>query len=709
MKKIPQLPILKLVHLLWICPASLQADPLDEWTWRNPLPQGNGLSAVAYGNNQFVAVGYLGTILTSPDGIAWTERPSAAPTDLFGITFGNNQFVAVGYKPEWNPTIGEWQAYGTILTSADGINWTNRALVSSNALYGIAYANDQFVVVGERWKHQWEPDYGAILTSPDGNTWTSRDAGTTNSLHGIASGANLFVAVGHTGTIVTSPDGITWTSRNSGTTDSLTSIAYGNTQFVAVKDGHHGAFDVNVLTSPDGITWTRQEGWWGGEAVAFGNDVFVAVGGGGYGGDFADTIQTSPDGISWTWTWNYSFGGSFWLEGVVYGKNKFVAVGDAGTILTSPDGGAWTKRTATTTGKTLLGIVYGDGQFVGVGYAGTIVTSPDGITWTNIPAPLRTNTSQSWYWGIAYGNNKFVAVGGSQDAQDPAQSYDAILTSSDGLIWIDRNSGTTNQLASVAYGNNWFVAVGKAGTILTSPDGITWTSRPSGATNWLSGIAYGNNQFVAVGGGVPSPNSYATILTSPDGINWTRRAAGLSAAALLGIAYGDNTFVAVGYSDTKVLTSPDGVTWTGRASGTDGQLNGIAYGINTFVAVGDGAIVTSPDGLSWTSHAFAGSDLLWAVAYGNKTFVAVGDSGKILQSGVVASMQPVLGPVRLLPDGEVRVTLMGLAGQTYSVQASTNLSQWTDLTKVVLTNSFSQFFDHFATNFPQRFYRAAQQ
>jgi hypothetical protein len=42
--------------LLVVC-ASVWADPLDQWTWRNPLPQGNSLFGIAYGNNQFVAVG----------------------------------------------------------------------------------------------------------------------------------------------------------------------------------------------------------------------------------------------------------------------------------------------------------------------------------------------------------------------------------------------------------------------------------------------------------------------------------------------------------------------------------------------------------------------------------------------------------------------------------------------------------------------------
>ncbi len=48
------------------------ADPLDNWYWRNPLPQGNDLGRIIYANGIFVAVGACGIILTSTDGTNWT-------------------------------------------------------------------------------------------------------------------------------------------------------------------------------------------------------------------------------------------------------------------------------------------------------------------------------------------------------------------------------------------------------------------------------------------------------------------------------------------------------------------------------------------------------------------------------------------------------------------------------------------------------------
>src|SRR6266480_1857474 len=46
---------------------SANADPLDQWYRRNPLPTADRLSGVAYGNNAFVAVGYGGAIARSAE------------------------------------------------------------------------------------------------------------------------------------------------------------------------------------------------------------------------------------------------------------------------------------------------------------------------------------------------------------------------------------------------------------------------------------------------------------------------------------------------------------------------------------------------------------------------------------------------------------------------------------------------------------------
>src|SRR5262245_4918517 len=80
------------------------ADVLDHWHWRNPLPQGNTLRGTTFGNGTFVLVGDAGTLLTSSDGLNWTNRESGTTNALLGATFGDGRFIVVGTN-------------GTIITS----------------------------------------------------------------------------------------------------------------------------------------------------------------------------------------------------------------------------------------------------------------------------------------------------------------------------------------------------------------------------------------------------------------------------------------------------------------------------------------------------------------------------------------------------------------------------------------------------------------
>jgi len=113
--------------------------------------------------------------------------------------------------------------------------------------------------------------------------------------------------------------------------------------------------------------------------------------------------------------------------------------------------------------------------------------------------------------------------------------------------------------SSASSSTGLFVTVGDNGIILTSSDGISWTKRTSGTTKNLYGVTYGNSTFVTVG-------DNGTILTSSDGTSWTKRTSGTS-EHLYEVTYGDGLFVTVG-GNGDILTSSDGTSWTERTSGT---------------------------------------------------------------------------------------------------------------------------------------------
>jgi len=281
------------------------------WDLKNT--NNNDWRGITYGNGLFVAVAYSGTgnrVMTSPDGLTWTIRTSAADNDWKSIVYGNGLFVAVAGSGAGN----------RVMTSPDGITWTIRTSAANNDWRGITYGNGLFVAVADSGTGN------RVMTSPDGITWTIRTSAANNNWTSIVYGNGLFVAVAETGTdnrVMTSPDGITWTIRTSAADNDWRGITYGNGLFVAVAESGTGD---RVMTSSNGIAWTirtsaADNNW---ISITYGNGLFVAVAFSGTG----DRVMTSPDGI--TWTIRTSAADNDWV-GITYGNGLFVAVAESGT------------------------------------------------------------------------------------------------------------------------------------------------------------------------------------------------------------------------------------------------------------------------------------------------------------------------------------------------------------------------------------------
>lgn len=348
-------------------------------------------------------------------------------------------------------------------------------------------------------------------------------------------------------------------------------------------------------------------------AVTSGKETIVAVGDTG-------TIITSPDGIKWTVRTTPT---SNDLNGIAYGNNTFVAIGDSGTILTSPDGISWTVREQTVTSNDLTGIAYGNNAFVAVGKFSTgFITSPDGVTWTKYY--IRGYSSVS-FTKVTYSDNAFFAMGVvdcSGWCYTPLPSV--VYSSPDSIVWTEVDSSLYPSLAGdgygVVYGNGVYLKMSGSGTgtnsVRVSSDAVTWTqvSLPSESSDFTRKIYFIRNNFYVLGG-------YGYLTTSPDGVNWSL-VTSKPLQPIRKITYGNGVWVAVG--NTLIYTSTDGISWTQQYSTNDNNYNltGITYGNNTFVAVGPyKSVFTSPNGEEWTKTTLgAGFD---DIAFGNGMFVGV--------------------------------------------------------------------------------------
>ena len=267
--------------------------------------------------------------------------------------------------------------------------------------------------------------------------------------------------------------------------------------------------------------------------------------------------------------------------------------------------------------NTIWGVAYGNNTWVAVDGKGKIAYSADGRNWTAASVNIFPYLDD-----VAFGAGVFVAVGAGRKAY-----------SSDGISWTQCSGNSDITDNSIDYVNDMFIAAGDLGRMAYSTDGINWTFVTAadvfnaGTNQNINGFAFGSNRIVGVCAG-------GKIGYSTDGASWTAVSNGTFGTTQINdIAYGNNRFFAVG-KDGKAAYSTDGVTWTAVANSGFGTtaINDIAYGNNRFFAVGAGGKAAySTDGVTWTAvgNSGFGTTAIHDVAYGNGRFVAVGEQGKI--------------------------------------------------------------------------------
>jgi hypothetical protein len=683
--------------LSWVCLCSgfllvcckLFAGALDNWNWRNPLPNGNpepGLQqmlGIVFADGKFVAAGNSGFVSISYDSTNWTQGATATANTLNDIIYANGQFIAVGNG-------------GTIETSPDGTNWILRNSGTGNSLGSIAFSNGKYVAMGGN----------AVLSSSDAINWIPAVSGLSGG--SVAGGTNGFVAVTGTDLAYFSPDGLIWTNQmltapvggymfSTNIYADIVAFANGVYLIAAHRYPSGESADCIIYSSTDGQNWLTNSI----ENINIGPGEFsynyFLAGGGNliFGGTAYDQcfLQFSTNGVDWSqvnevpMTLGYAQG-----TAGAYGDGSYVIVTPAALnlapqpqILTSPDGLIWTNRNlppAPPSGPTnnFTSMSFSNGIYA-VAAADSVARSTDGLTYTNI-------TSSPVLVSIIAGTTGFVGVGPGGN----------IYASSDGLSWTQRNSATLDDLNGIASGNNQLVAVGDNGTIQSSPIGTIWTSRTSGTSLALDGVTYANGLFVAVG-------QLGTVLTSPDGINWSGQYSG-QLSNLVSVAYGSAGFAAVGPGGT-MLTSPDGTNWTQQSSGTANALESIAFGNGYYLAVGaDETALTSPDGVNWTPRntGVTGGQNLLGCAFLNSRFDVVGSGGTILESDVV----PPLFDLQIQRgSGENSFTVFAPSGSSFHIQSCTNLAAPVWIDAAVFNNAAAiTMWTNTSAGWDRKFYRA---
>jgi hypothetical protein len=256
-------------------------------------------------------------------------------------------------------------------------------------------------------------------------------------------------------------------------------------------------------------------------AVAYGNGLVVAVGGGCTGTTASTCVGRLATFNGATWTEVALPAGQSWLSGVAYGGGIWVAVGAAGPWLISMDGKRWMQKgnIAVNLRAVVYGNVGGTMMFVTTGDKSFCWRSLDGMSWTNMAQLFVNDDPIPILHSLAVGDNVVVAAG----------EKGRRIRSTNGIEWnINTLAGGGNDLPSVVYADHMFFAY----AVLPPPPayGSAWISA-NAAQSWeavvipdgpggavATGVINGSRLYVGATGG--------TIKTSSDGRGWTTRLLG---------------------------------------------------------------------------------------------------------------------------------------------------------------------------------------
>lgn len=201
-------------------------------SWARRIYSGPALRGIAYGGGIYVAVGEDGIIRRSTDGLAWPVVASGTTNLLASVAYGGGRFVAVGYAMAGSGTC-------TVLTSPDGLTWTNTSAGAGVAawqdLRSIIWTGTRFVSSGFYSKLRYSLDLGASFATTRTRT---EDTPALAYGNGVWFAAGVDRDAGDADIDLVSSDGANWTALSTPSVDDRNAAIFFNNTFITAGDNH---------------------------------------------------------------------------------------------------------------------------------------------------------------------------------------------------------------------------------------------------------------------------------------------------------------------------------------------------------------------------------------------------------------------------------------------------------------------------------------
>lgn len=546
---------------IWVSSDAYQWTQIYQLLLPDPGNATRSLHAIAFGGGTFIAVGDLGTVVTSSDGTNWTETQDPLGLGASNPLTNANQYLGgIAYGPEgWIALKSGNTDNRELCSTNNGTNWfyitaTGAPPVPAPPYYFSFYADGKYWFTGET---------GSYFTS-DGTTWTPVSLG---AIRRAPDGVSPLYLGGQSGALYGSEDGSNWT-----TVASAPSSAYWNNYQTIMPSGtgwllsglpcggilaNGWAGPLNSFTisnawgwvpnyaldsanwfADTNLNWSQQSTPVFGDYLAYNGRLLAA----GVNGNASVTLMAASINPS-----NQTFQATSFTNAAQ--SCPFQPYRNIKAL----NGGAWGYLTARLAPST-SGVVDLYEEAASFNGGGSSVVNwahyftMDGTNWCLRSPGLNDITQYPGIRGIAWGAGEYVAVA---------------LGSAPGV------NSTTNRIFTSVNGQNY------------TPLPLTAVSPPLGSEG-LTGVGFNAGAFVAIG-------NQGRILYSSDGMNW-QSSYGSDGFGWNRLRYLNNIWWAVG-GDGRVASSTTGTNWTITSTGVTNSLNDIASVRGYYMVVGDNSMV----------------------------------------------------------------------------------------------------------------------
>lgn len=699
-----------------------------------------GLGVAVHGTDVYVAGGFITNISGVPirglgkwDGSSWSQVGGGMNGIPASLLFKSNDLYVGGIFTQAGSVTA------SNIVRWDGANWwplgtgiygATNGFSGSVALKMALDANGDLIVCGN-FRYAGGVEVNNVARW-DGNQWHALGSGvfgggsgqTVNDVKVL--GTNIYVAgvfksaSGVNATNLARWDGTQWYAMGGGPSGTNSALAIiGTNIYTAGNFTNIGGVAARYVARWNGQAWQAlAPGLTGGTLTRISclgavGDILYA------GGDFiqagnAGTLAIAKwDGIQWSGVTGPKSQGLWLSPSTVAVVGSDVYVGGSGLLIAGGlkpnkiahwNGTSWDDMGGGVTGGgadinaivPFGGNIYAGGNFTNAGgVAARNIAYWDGSGWHAMASGLDSNVNALVvYNGEIYAGGAFRLRGnGSGGFLFGVSRWDGSDWQSLG-IFAGRTDNSINSLAtdgtSLYVGGNFLLGwLSDSGTNIARWDGGSWYNVGTGIRPTVNALAIMGSDLFAGGSFTSASGITARRIARWDGFSWSEVGGGLTNGTVSALAVSGSTLY-VGGS----FTNAGGTTSLHRFVKWDGtQWYGFGSGISRI----------SPSSSSVSEIAIAGDDVY---AVGSFTYAGGRPSAAIAHwNETISFVPPVIRLLNVGLDGlgQFRFDISGLSSGTYTVDATTNLTDWSAIFSDSVPNT--NFTDVDSLNIPSRVYR----